>query len=182
MIFAPKEILLKNGKKAILRNVTPEDAQEILHFYKQIAGETYFMMCYPEERDLTDVEGEQERLKAKQESRDNLFLCCETDGKIVGDCGLSRGPRIKTRHRGSVGIGILKEYWNMGIGTALFEEIIKVGKEMGLCQLELGVFEGNERGMSLYRKMGFSQVAELPNAVRLKDGTMLKEYTMIRNI
>ena len=182
MIFAPKEIILKNGKKAILRNVTPEDAQEILKFYKQIAGETFFMMRYPEECDLMDVEGEQERLKAKQDSKDNLFLCCETEGKIVGDCGLSRQCHIKTRHRGSVGIGILKEYWNMGIGTALFEEIIKAGKEMGLCQLELGVFEGNERGMSLYRKMGFSQVAELPNAVRLKDGTMLKEYTMIRDI
>ena len=75
MIFAPKEIILKNGKKAILRNVTPEDAQEILKFYKQIAGETFFMMRYPEECDLMDVEGEQERLKAKQDSKDNLFLC-----------------------------------------------------------------------------------------------------------
>lgn len=180
MIFAPKEIILKNGKKAILRNLTPGDAQEMLLFYKRTAGETDFMMRYPEEREEMDVEREQESLKTKQDSKDELYLGCEVEGKIAGVCGLGRGDHIKTRHRGSVGISILKEYWNLGIGTFLFKEIMKAGKEMGLYQLELGVFEGNERGMALYRKMGFSKVAELPDAIRLKDGTMLKEYTMIK--
>lgn len=180
MIFAPKEIILKNGKKAILRNLTPVDAQEILLFHKQTAGETDFMMRYPEEREEMDVEREQENLKTKQDSKDDLYLGCEIEGKIAGVCGLDRGCHIKNRHRGSVGISILKEYWNLGIGTFLFEEIINAGKEMGLYQLELGVFEGNERGMALYQKMGFSKVAELPDAARLKDGTMLKEYTMIK--
>ncbi len=70
----------------------------------------------------------------------------------------------------------------MGIGTLFVEEIIKISEDLGIKQLELGVFEGNERGMALYRKMGFVQAGYLPDAVCLKDGRMLKEYTMIKKL
>lgn len=44
------------------------------------------------------------------------------------------------------------------------------------------MFEGNGRARGLYEKMGFHVVGEKPNAVRRKDGTMLKEYSMIREL
>ena len=70
----------------------------------------------------------------------------------------------------------------MGIGTALFQEMIQIAKEKDIAQLELTVIEGNERAKALYEKMGFSVVAEHPNAIRLKDGTMLKEFLMIKTL
>ena len=42
--------------------------------------------------------------------------------------------------------------------------------------------EGNKRGENLYKKMGFSHVGERPNAVRLKDGQMLKLILMIKEL
>lgn len=182
MEFQTKEIILKNGKKAILRNAVPEDALELVELQKKISGETDFLMRYPEECDDKDEEGERNFLKERQDSNDSLILVCEIDGKISGSIALKREAHIKTRHRGSIGIGILKEYWNMGIGTLFFEEILRISEGLGIKQLELGVFEGNERGMALYRKMGFIQAGFLPDAVRLKDGRMLKEYTMIKKL
>ena len=38
--------------------------------------------------------------------------------------------------------------------------------------------EGNDRARYLYEKFGFRVVAEKPDAFRLKDGTMLKEFYM----
>lgn len=62
----------------------------------------------------------------------------------------------------------------------MFEEMIRISKEKGVLQMEPEVVEGNERAKGLYERMGFSVVAEKPNAIRLKDGTMLKEYFMIK--
>lgn len=182
MKFQTKEIILKNGKKAALRNAVPEDALEMAELQKKISGETDFLMRYPEECVDMDEEGERNFLKERQDSNDSLILVCEIDGKISGSIALKREAHIKTKHRGSIGIGVLKKYWNMGIGTLFVEEIIKISEDLGIKQLELGVFEGNERGRALYRKMGFVQAGYLPDAVCLKDGRMLKEYTMIKKL
>lgn len=49
-------------------------------------------------------------------------------------------------------------------------------------QMELEYVEGNSRARALYEKMGFRITGVRPNAIRLKDGTLLNEYTMIREI
>ena len=82
-------------------------------------------------------------------------------------------------HRGTVMIALLQPYWGMGIGTAMFQEMIRIGRENHLMQLELDFVEGNTRAQALYEKMGFKIVAERPNAIRLRDGRLLKEYSMI---
>ena len=52
----------------------------------------------------------------------------------------------------------------------------------GVMQIELEFVEGNARARHLYEKMGFRITGVHPNAIRLKDGTMLNEYTMIKEI
>lgn len=49
-------------------------------------------------------------------------------------------------------------------------------------QIELEFVEGNVRARQLYEKMGFRITGVRPNAIRLKDGTLLNEYTMIKEI
>lgn len=49
-------------------------------------------------------------------------------------------------------------------------------------EMELEFVEGNTRARALYEKMGFRITGVRPNAIRLKDGTMLGEYEMVREI
>ena len=86
----------------------------------------------------------------------------------------------KTRHRGQVAIALLKDYWGLGIGTAMFEEMIDKARQEKLEQLELEVIEGNQRAIGLYHKMGFVCTGEKPNAIRLEDGSSLKELMMVK--
>ena len=79
-------------------------------------------------------------------------------------------------------IGLLERFWGLGIGTAMFEEMEKAARERGILQLELDYIEGNERGRRLYEKLGFHPVAERPDAVRLKDGSMKKEISMMKRL
>ena len=65
-------------------------------------------------------------------------------------------------------------------GNAMFTELERIARENGILQLELDYIDGNERGKRLYEKLGFVRVAEHPDAIRLKDGTMRKIISMIK--
>lgn len=128
------------------------------------------------------VEQEEKFIQNVLESPDDTMILCEVDGEIAGNCHLMRHNKIKNRHRAMVAIALVKKFWNLGIGTAMFEEMIAAARQQGIEQLELEVIEDNERAMALYKKMGFRVTGEKPNAIRLSDGTMLKEYYMVREL
>ena len=65
----------------------------------------------------------------------------------------------------------------------MFQEMIHIAENNSeILQIELDFIEGNSRARALYEKMGFRITGVRPNAIRLKDGTLLSEYSMIREI
>ncbi|MDO5734776.1 MAG: GNAT family N-acetyltransferase [Eubacteriales bacterium] len=86
------------------------------------------------------------------------------DGRLIANGTVTRLRRQKKRHRGNVSVAVLKEFWNLGIVKKLLLCLENYAKELGLSQLELDYFSGNERGRALYEKSGFIQVGEIPNA------------------
>lgn len=105
------------------------------------------------------------------------------DSKIAGNCEINFKGGLKISHRATVAIAILKEYWNLGIGSAMFDELISVAETRPEIQiLELEFIEGNDRAKALYEKYGFRIVGERPNAFKIKDGSLLKEYFMQKKI
>ena len=181
MRFEDKHIQLKDGRVALLRSPGPEDAVKMLDYLKTTATETEFMIRYPEE--CTDtVEQEADFLRHTLNSELNMMIACELDGNIVGNCQLMCHGRLKTRHRAGVAIALIRDCWGLGIGSAMFEEMIAAARTKGIVQMELEVIEGNTRAISLYEKYGFRIAGEKPNAICLKDGTMLKEYLMVKTL
>ena len=181
MLFSEKNISLKDGRTAVLRSPTPADAAEMLHFLKTTAAETAFLLRYPEEC-MDDVEAEERFLANITASESSIMILCQVGGRIAGNCHLSYRPHFKLRHRGNIAIALLREYWNLGIGTILFEEMTALAREMGLEQLELTYIEGNDRARALYDKMGFREVARIPNAYHLKDGSVRSDIMMIKTL
>ena len=181
MFYAEKEIVLKNGKTALLRSPKETDAAEMLEYLKAVSAETEFLLREPEDC-METVEQERKWLAGIVESDTNLMIVCTVDGKVAGNCHLSWKNRKKVRHRASIGIALLKPYWNLGIGTKMFEEMIAVAVEQGISQLELEFVEGNDRAQALYEKMGFQIIGERPNAFHMKDGSVRKEYIMVKQI
>ena len=179
MIFKTKEIVLKDGRKAILRSPEVSDAAQALEYLKITAAETPFLLRTPEEVTLTE-EKEARFLAAIREDPSTLAIYCFVDGALAGNCQLSRKTKRKNCHRGSIGIALCREFWDLGIGSALFREMIDAAESWGLMQLELEVIEGNERAIALYRKFGFEIVGFTPNAIRMEDGRFVKEYLMIK--
>ena len=177
------EYTLKDGRKALIRSPKEEDIQGMLDYLVQSAEETDFVLRYPEECSRYTAEGERELFDRINRSDTEAMLVCIVEGKVAGNCQITWNNRIKTRHRASVAIALLRDYWNQGIGTRLFQELIKIAEDHeNILQMELEFIEGNNRARALYEKMGFRITGVGVNAVRLKDGTLLNEYHMIREI
>lgn len=180
MEFTPLSFPLKDGRTAVLRSVCGTDAAAMIRLLVDTAAETDFLLGYPEERSCMSVEDEAHFLDAQQASPDALMLLCEVDGQIAGNCCLTFSHRLKIAHRAEVAIALRKAYWGQGIGTRMFEVMLAQAQQRpGVLQVDLDVIEGNSRARALYEKMGFRVVGVRPDAIRLKDGTLLNEYTMM---
>ena len=179
MIFEDKKIILKDGRTAILKTPCMEDAEKLLNYIKKSCGETDFLVRYPEEWENATVESEEKWIKSRRDARNAVVITCYIDEEIAGNCEINFRGGIKTSHRAGVAIAILNDYWNLGIGSAMFNELVKIAQANPQIEiLELEFIEGNERAKALYEKYGFKIVGERPNAYKLKDGSMQKEYFM----
>ena len=128
MTFTPIPITLKSGASAILRPPRESDAAEMLAVVNATTAETEFIIRYPEECEES-VDKERLWLKNMLDSPLHMCIVAEVDGRIAGNCSLSFSRRIKTRHRATIGIVILQEFWNLGIGTAMFRAMEAAARE-----------------------------------------------------
>lgn len=182
MVRKEKEYTLKDGRKAIIRSPREEDIQGMLDYLYISAGETEFILRYPEECSKYTAEKEKALIDRMNAASNEAMLVCTVEGRLAGNCQINWSQGIKTRHRASVAIALLKEFWGQGIGTEFFKEMIRIAEENEILQMELEFVEGNTRARALYEKMGFRITGVKPNAIRLKDGTLLNEYSMVREM
>ena len=183
MVIRDIEFTLKDGRRAVLRSPREEDIPGMLEYLYVSAGETEFVLRYPEECGKYTPEAEKALFERLNASETEAMLACTVDGRIAGNCQITWNRRIKTGHRASVAIALLKEFWGLGIGTRMFEEMIRIAEaDPAILQLELEFIEGNSRARALYEKMGFRITGVNPDAIRLKDGSFRNEYVMMKKI
>ena len=137
-----------------IREIEVEDYKELLDFMKKVKGETNFLLGYPDEIKLS-YEDEKERIKKVKSSETSNYFVVMKNSKIIGCIGFNGNTARKTKHYGTIGISVLKEYWGRGIATTLLEKLISWAKEKGIKKINLDVFENNERAIKLYKKFGF---------------------------
>lgn len=165
-----KTVILKNGENCIIRNGAAGDAEAVLENFILTHGQTDFLTTYPEETTFT-VEYEREYLQKKADSEREVALVAGVGGKIAGTAGIDGISRAeKAKHRASFGISIDKAFWGLGIGRALTEACVECAKAAGYLQLELEVVAANERAVSLYRSVGFTEYGRNPMAFRPRTG------------
>lgn len=124
MIIDDVRFELKDGREAILRSPKEEDVESTLEYLVTSAGETDYILRYPEECGKYTAEGEKTLFEQKNASPNEAMIMCIVEGKVVGNCGISFFKGMKTKHRASIGIALISDFWNQGIGTKMFEEMI----------------------------------------------------------
>ncbi len=171
-------VRLKNGAELLLRNGDAADGADLLAVFNQTHAETDFLLTYPDETSFT-VESESEHLKQKTEDPRSIEILAFIGGKLVGSAGFYAVKSVaKLKHRADFGISVLKEYWGLGIGSALTEACIECARAAGYSQLELDVVAENAAAIALYKKHGFVEFGRNPRGFRLRNG----EYQELVNM
>lgn len=171
-----QEILLKNGKTALLRSGGLADGAGALENFLLTRGETDYLLTYPDETTMTPRQ-EGEFLAGKTADPRGLELVAIVDGKIVGMAGFDGvGTACKVRHRADFGIAIAREYRGLGLGRAMTGACIACARVAGYTQLELSVVAENEGAIALYRAMGFQEYGRDPRGFRSRSGYQTLAY------
>ena len=164
-----RAVELKGGVELLVRNAVASDARALRDIMQRTHSETDYLLSYPDEQSADD-EQETRSLAETERSNNEVELVAVLDGRIVGSAGVTAvGSRRKVLHRARFGISILAEHWGMGIGRVLMEASIDCARRAGYTQLELEVVAGNERAVSLYRRVGFEEYGRNPRGYRSAD-------------
>lgn len=105
------------------------------------------------------------------------------DGEtLVGAAGLAFERRAKLAHKGLIwGVYVRSAYRGQGGAERLLAGLIEAAKGR-VETLHLDVSDGNGPALRLYTRLGFTQWAADPRALRLEDGTWVDEIAMVRRI
>ena len=157
-----RQIVLKNGQTAILRNGVEADGAAVFEQFNQTHGETDYLLSYPDENSF-NAEQEGSFLKRKAESDNEVEIIALVDGRVVATAGVDAiGAKYKLRHRAEFGISVLQAYWGLGVGRALLDACIECARKAGYTQLELEVVAENARAIAMYQRAGFVEYGRNP--------------------
>lgn len=143
----------KDGSEIIVRLATPEDYDETIITYTEVAAERIYINTERPRPDIKQVWTE----RWVNNGDKILFAIAQLEDKIVGGIVLnvySNSP--KTDHVREQGMWILKDYRGNGVGNALMDYTIQWAKETETVRkITLGVWSPNLKALSLYAQVGF---------------------------
>ena len=173
----PQDLMLKNNFHLTLRRAEPRDAEQLVVFINQVAGESENITFGPGEFGLS-VEEERAFLQQNAVAPTSLFLISEVAGEIAGTLTFSTSKRPRLQHAGEFGMVVLRKYWNLGIGSQMLAYLIEWARQSGtIRKINLRVRVDNLPAIHLYEKDGFVQEGRLTREFYLK-GKFVDVYRM----
>ena len=148
------EYTLRNDQVVKIRETEVKDAALILDFFVEVNKESKFLTREPHEVDMT-LDEEMAFLDKISKSEHDCMLVAFDENSVIGTIGFHGSGLSRTKHRVSVGISVLSEYTNLGLGSIMMDMVIKKAKEYGKAKVELEVRIDNYNAIRLYEKYGF---------------------------
>lgn len=152
-----KTVQLKNEELLTIRNAADDDAQAIITYLNIVGGESDNLTFGPEGLPFT-VEQEISYIQNINEDNNSLMLLGCINDQLVSIASLNTISSTRVGHNGDFGITVKKEFWGVGIGAAMTDEIICFSKDHPIIKnICLGVRAGNDSAIKLYKKVGFKE-------------------------
>lgn len=161
--------MMKNGKMLYIRKVDELDSKDIVELSIKMGGETNNLTFGSDDFYFT-VQQQKMFISNVRKKEGCLYIVAICDNRIVGTLSFIASSRKRIMHRGEMGIGILMEYWGMGIGSALMDYFFKWASNDGIIKkVELEVREDNLRAINLYLKYGFKIEGRISMGMQVDD-------------
>jgi RimJ/RimL family protein N-acetyltransferase len=157
----PKKTTLKDGTELTLRPLRKED-QQALH--------DYFLRMPPEDRmglkdDVTDP-GVIKHWIYDLDYDVVLPVLALDDGRIVANATLHFNQIGWTKHQGEIRITSDPDFRQKGLAARLIQELIEIAAYFGLEQLTAEIAPTSVEARTIFRKLGFNEIASLQGFVK----------------
>ena len=154
--------------KAIeIREARAEDAKALLTYLRRIGGESDNLTF--DNQGLPFTEEEESRfLESVHRDPKSIQLIALRNGSIIADGSIS-GFQRRMSHRANLGISVVREEWNHGIGSMLMERLIDFSRNSGIELINLEVRADNDSAIHLYEKYGFRSIGTSPAYFKIGD-------------
>jgi putative acetyltransferase len=132
----------------------------------------------PDEMDLAWVHG-----FLGKASANGAALGVRAGEVLAGEIHASRmGPRQFDHNLMDLTVAVHPDWQGRGVGVRLFQGLFAAAAAMtpAIERIELAVREGNGGALRLYKRMGFVIEGHHPGRVRLPDGTVETDITMVK--
>lgn len=154
----------------IIREATGDDAEALLRYINDIAGESD-NLTFGSGEFAMGVKDESEYLERSLRSSNCLYLLALDGDRIIGSLHFSAHSRPRVAHVGEFGISVRRECWNQGVGSALLSALLNWahGQETGIRKINLTVRSDNQHAIALYKKFGFVEEGKTSRLFRFDD-------------
>lgn len=157
----PREIKLKNGSKAKLRPLRPDDELVFHQFFQAVPPEERLFIKHH----VTDINVIRDWCQ-NIDYEVNLPLLALLDNQIVGSATLHQHQGGWKRHIGRVSVLVHPKFRAIGIARALITDLVEIASMLGLEKVE-AEFIGDQAGaIKTFQLLGFSDLVKLPDYVK----------------
>jgi len=151
-----------------VRPAEATDAAKLLALLGQLASESNTFTVDDGIETVSEAD-ECQQIEQITRTTTNVIFVAVLGSRLIGVGTVQAGEDVGVT-QGEVGVAVLKEFWGMGLGTALIEDIIDWAKNYStLERLVLTVQIRNTRAANLYKHVGFE--ACTPTSYEVVDPT-----------
>ncbi len=157
------DVLLKDGRVAQLRPITPDDSDGLVAFYSRVSDESKYLRFFAPYPTLSDRDVK--RFTEVDQDRRVAFVVTMHDQII----GVGRYDAVED-DEAEVAFLVEDAHQGRGVAQLLLEHLSQAGRERGIARFTADVLPSNHRMMQVFREMGY-QVAG-----RVEDGVQRLEF------
>jgi len=164
----PHTVILKNGSEVLIRRAGPEDFATLFSMFSSLSDDTMFRRFLRSQKALTEVDVH-EMLRLEDRNVTSLIALVR-EKQIEQAIGEARYVTDSSGELAEAAVVIADKWQNIGLGTALFTDLLEEAKRAGLSKVIAYFDVENGSVIHLGQKFGFKLA---PKEVR-PDYSMLK--------
>jgi len=162
-----------DNKKIIIRKISRSDFKNVKKFQdfiNSLVREGAMIKVNKTASLKEEAEWLKDKLK-KIKAHKEVCLLAEHENKIVGNTQIALDWGRQS-HVGDFGISVRKGYRDIGLGTYLTKELIKLAKKELKPRpkiIKLSAYSVNKPAIAFYKNLGFKEVARIPKQGKIRD-------------
>lgn len=136
---AELEATLKDGTRVSIRPIRPEDDSALVDVFEHLSPQTVYQRFFTALPELTPGMA---RYLSHVNYRSRMALVAEVDGRLVG---VGRYERTPDPEVAELGLVVLDEWQDRGLGRVLLRETLRAAQANGIHRFRADVLSENRR-------------------------------------